>query len=548
MRIFVLLLSILTFAFTNCNQFELEKDESLELYTYNGANYLSVYSKDFDTSFALFCPTNSSVFAKRLIQEISTRNTATFQNALQVHLSNNDMDIKKIQISSVGNRGFLEDLSWMSGDKKITADRNGNALFLTFGAQTNSDTLEVIKSDSTQSSLGGRIALGSGFECSPNYFKQTLSEEALAFAQKPINATSILSAIAQLSLKNKDRDNTKLLKWFRDCNKWMRLVRRKHSESLENLDYQILTQSTKLNIKTQNLLTALQKNSLQNLPLSSSLQNGFLDSMKALKNLEQEKLSNDIFAQIHHLFFISNQTSSPEKEIDHILNSLQDDQYYSLLSNKSIQTLIQASKQTISLKPHQAYAYVLDSEKKFFVLHTISAMELLSPSVQLVTYELSNSFCTYLKLQIESSNQALRNKIKLPDYCAQKILEVQTTQSSQNSNSTPDSISTKESFLQDSALKQEDASSDPSSGICKDISENIQFCHKIPKSNLANYLKDGFRLPTLEELEDNFDDSKYFGVHLHTTKSGYYFFNEDLGWEYLNELDYDVSIDLVLIR
>ena len=550
MRIFALLLSTFVFAFASCEQFELEKDESFELRIYNGAFYLGVHSSDFDASFSLFCPPSSQVYAKRLIKSADTKGDSdSYKNALQIHLSSNDINTAKIQIQNRKERGFLTELLWSYNDKRINAKMQNDALFLDLNANAYQSDTQNISTQSIAPTLARTVTLGNGFVCSPNYFKQTFQQEALVFAEHQINASTILAQISRLTITGKDPDNTKLLKWLTDCNRWVRLVKNNHSQTLENIDYQLLTQSTKLTIKTQNLLTALQKHSLQNLPVNATLHEGFLDSMKALKNLEKEKSSKEAFAQIHHLFFISSHTSSPAKELTSILQNLQDGHYYSLLSNQSIQTLIEPSEQNIRLAPHHAYAYALDSQKQFFVLHTISAMELATPSAQLVTYELSNSFCTYLKIQIENSNQALHNKIQLLDYCSQKILATKAIATAPSSNfgayAPPSAPQNTASVTQVSTPRQEPATA---SGTCESVSDKVQFCHNVPKSNVVSYLKDGFDFPSLEDLENNFDDPKYFGVHVHTADGGYYFFNEDIGWEYLNKLDYEVLIDLILIR
>jgi hypothetical protein len=145
----------------------------------------------------------------------------------------------------------------------------------------------------------------------------------------------------------------------------------------------------------------------------------------------------------------------------------------------------------------------------------------------------------------------MKNKIEIVNYCREKEyssvpLKVIPQFKQEIEHLIKKSV-VENTYEEDSEIIEEEQLKFNDKEVCKTY-ENYIFCENVVKGNINKYKKNGFHFPTLDILEDKFDLEELEGKTFYSDKSYYYFFNEDEGWQQVDEIDEYINIDLILVK
>lgn len=529
--IFLFSINILASTPSKCTKYELESDEKFEIKALGNDNFLVIYSKNFDMSFFLKCPNGTSIYAKTMESSLEDKD-----NFLKIETK---LQKDAIEILNYKNEGYIKEIKFSIEDKALSSLTEENIIYI----NENNDKNIVYQLNENNKN---RPTLPLSFQCSKEYFFNKYRIKSLSFENEQLNADYIISEISKWAIKGHDNNNERLISWFIDCQTWVNLIKGNNLEELHPIDKQIIFQSSKAHKKSRDLLIDLQQKAISNENLNNQLPKDFENIMNSLKVLEKNKSKYKIFTNINNTFYLKNDKSLASN-INYILAYNQNSYYYDLLSNTKIGSFNDTSNFKLDFIPLKLSIFSLDENKNFLVIKMESSVELMSKNTQFTIYKLSNSFCSFLNTKINNMNKKISEKIDLLAYCYDKKFgdtyknaSILVKQNQYVQINKPNIIANSPPPI-NTPLTQSNVKSE-----CKNIDNGV-FCNNVTKQDVSSQIKDGLRIPSLDELIDGFDDEAYEGSTIYAPNDKYFFFDEDSGWVDRDESDSHI-IDLILIR
>ncbi len=521
---FIFYFSTNVLASTNfqCHKYELENDEEFILKKIGSDTFLAVHSKNFDINFFLQCPIRSNIYAK-----IINNGDIDKDSFLQIET---ELQVDDINILNYENTGSIKEIKFSANEKPLASLFEENIIHISING--NKDMIYDLSKTNKN-----KLALPLNFQCSKEYFFNKYRINSLSFENKKINIDNIVSKIEKWKIRK--NDNQELASWFTNCKRWINLNKNNNLEDLYSIDKQIAIKSLNAHKASRDLLIYLQERAISNEKLNKNFLEDFANTMNALKVLEKDKSKYDIFKNINNVFYIKNDKYLNNK-LNHILSYEQNSYYYDLLSNATMGSFRDVSNFKLDFTLLKINVFALSKNKNFLVILVKSRLNLSSKNTQFTTYKLSNSFCSFLNNEINTVNKKISKKIDLVEYCYNKNFGSIHTVSNKSFNKKP-YIGKK--ILQKTYIT---SSSKKKKSECKKIDKAL-FCKNILKKDVKSHMKNGLRMPSLDELIDSFDDEKYEGATIYAPNNKYFFFDEDSGWVSRKQRD-SHNIDLILIR